>query len=122
MEDKNIPMIKKLFKSLYKGLTCTVTKSDYNHLLYKSISKEDDRIIYNVQINEEWKVIYSPMDFTPRYKFYVIENGEEKSIHVIEEDLSSIRDLLCQFMTHLDFVVSVNEKNLTTNFTYEGNF
>lgn len=122
MEDKNIPMIKKLFESLYKGLTCTVKKSDYNHLLYNSIAKIDNRIIYDVQINEEWKIFYSPMDFTPRYKFYKIVDGEEKLTHIIEEDLSSIRDLLCQFMTHLDFVVSVKEKNLTTNFTYEGNF
>ena len=122
MEDKNIPMIKKLFESLYKGLTCTVTKSDYNHLLYSSIAKIDNRVIYDVQINEEWKIFYSPMDFTPRYKFYKIVDGEEKLTHVIEEDLSSIKDLLCEFMTHLDFVVSVKEKNLTTNFTYEGNF
>ena len=122
MEYKNIPMIKKLFESLYKGLTCTVKKSDYNHLLYNSIAKIDNRIIYDVQVNEEWKIIYSPMDFTPRYKFYVIENGEEKLTHVIEEDLSSIRELLIKFIPHLDFVVSVKEKNLTTNFTYEGNF
>ena len=122
MSDKNIPMIKKLFETLYKGLTCTVKKSDYNHLLYNSIAKMDNRVIYDVQINEEWKIVYNPMDFTPTYKFFVIENGEEKLTHVIEEELSSIRDLLCEFMTHLDFVVSVKEKNLATNFTYEGNF
>lgn len=122
MSDKNIPMIKKLFEALYKGLTCTVTKSDYNHLLYNSIAGIDNIIIYDVRINEEWKIFYNPMDFTPTYKFYVIENGEEKLTHVIEEDLSSIKELLIKFMPHLDFVVSVKEKNLTTNFTYEGNF
>jgi hypothetical protein len=110
MEDKNIPMIKKLFECLYKGLTCTVTKSDYNYLLYNSISKIDNRVIYDIQINEEYIIYYTPMDFTPRYTFYKTEDGENKLVYLIEQDLTSISDLLSKFMTHLGFVVSVKEK------------